>query len=198
MALSPRNHILTLLIVASVAGLMASLLPGANAGGHPAAAATTPEASPVLATSVEILGLVERLGALTFDDLRRLPNQSVQVTYESSTGPERHDFTGVLLYDVLQYVGVVADPGDRTPLLRRYLIVSAHDGYRIVVSGAELDPNFGNVPMLLAWERDGQPLTGEEGPVQLVVPGDSLISRYVYGVARIEVLGIESALEVAG
>jgi hypothetical protein len=120
------------------------------------------------------------------------------VTYETSAGLEQHDFTGVLLYDVLQHVGVIADPSDRTPFLRRYLIVTAHDGYRVVVSGGELDPNVGNVPMLLAWNRDGQPLPGEEGPVQLVVPGDKLVSRYVYGVAQIEVLGIESALEVGG
>ncbi len=94
--------------------------------------------------------------------------------------------------------GVDAEPEDRTSLLRRYLIITATDGYRVVVvvSGGELDPDFGNTPMLLAWERVGQPLTGEERPLELMVPGDRLASRYVYGVVEIEVLGIQSAPEV--
>ena len=199
MRVTLRVRILVLILfVVGIVWAMAAPLHRASAVGRLAAAVGTPEAAPISSDSLELVGLVERPGALTLDNLRRLPHESVDVTYETFASPERHRFTGVRLYDVLQEVGVVAEPGDRTPLLRRYLVVTAKDGYRVVVSGGELDPNFGDVPMLLAWERDGQPLTGEEGPLQLVVPGDKLVSRYVYGVAQIEVLGIESALEVGG
>jgi DMSO/TMAO reductase YedYZ molybdopterin-dependent catalytic subunit len=141
--------------------------------------------------------LVERPGPLPLEELRRLPHESVEAAYETRAGPERHAFTGVHLSGVLRHVGVVAEPGDRTPLLRRYLVVSARDGYRVVLSGGVLDPDFGNAP-LLAWERDGRPLAGDEGPLELVAPGDRLVSRYVWGVVRIEVLGIASAPEVGG
>ena len=50
--------------------------------------------------------------------------------------------------------------------------MSAKDGYHVVLSGDELDPNFGNAPMLLAWEQDGAPLSAEDGPLRLAVPGD--------------------------
>ena len=142
-----------------------------------AALFATPAASPADAAAVEITGLVERPGLLTVPDLRQLPVETVEVSFEVDGSMEQHTFTGVRLYDVLKRVGVVADPGDRTPLLRRYLIVTAKDGYSVVLSGGEIDPEFGNVPMLLAWERDGHTLAGDEGPVQLVVPGDKRISR---------------------
>ena len=56
-----------------------------------------------------------------------------------------------------------------------------------MISGGELDPIFGNTPMLLAWEEDGQPLTSDRGPFCLVVPGDQRGGRQMDGVIRIEV-----------
>lgn len=178
------------------AGMGAALVaPPPGTAGRSVLAAATPVASPEAEQSLEILGLVERPGALGLDDLRGLPQATVTTEYETSRGRERHAYTGVRLYDVLQHVGVVPEPGDRTPLLRRYLVVTAKDGYRVVLSGGEIDPDFGDVPLLLAWERDGKPLPPEEGPLELVAPGDRLVSRYVWGVVRIDVLGIESAPE---
>lgn len=48
------------------------------------------------------------------------------------------------------------------------------------------------MPILLAWEQDGAPLTGEDGPVRLVVPGDTRGGRYVYGVVRIEAFALDA------
>jgi DMSO/TMAO reductase YedYZ molybdopterin-dependent catalytic subunit len=185
-------------LVAAVGAIGLAVMPGSAVVTRPALAAATPQASPAADEALEILGLVDRPGTLGLAALRVLPTETVHVTYEANRGAESHDFTGVRLYDVLQHVGIVAEPGDRTPLLRRYLVITAKDGYRLVVSGGELDPDFGNVPMLLAWERDGQPLTGDEGPLELVAPGDRLVSRYVYGVVQIDVEGIESAPETEG
>jgi len=195
MDVAPRMRALVAVAMAAAVGAVGlAVLPGPAVVARPALAAT-PQASPVTDEALEILGLIERPRRLDLEALSALPTETVHVTYEANRGPESHDFTGVRLYDVLQHVGVVAEPGDRTPLLRRYLVITAKDGYRLVVSGGELDPNFGNVPMLLAWERDGQPLTGDEGPLELVASGDRLVSRYVYGVVQIDVEGIESAPE---
>lgn len=150
------------------------------------------QASPVAtAEVVEITGLVEQPGDLTVPELQQLPTETVEVTYETGSGPERHTFTGTSLFGVIEQRGLQVPPDARNPLLRMYLVVIAKDGYQLVVSGGELDPNFGNAPMLLAWEQDGQPLTGEDGPVRLVIPGDTRGGRYVHGVVRIDVRSIE-------
>ena len=131
------------------------------------AVAATPAASPIAASAeetIEFIGLVTHPGPISVSELQTLPTETVEVTYESGGSPEAHTFTGVRLTDVLEHVGVAGDPATHNPLLRRYLIVTAKDGYQIVVSGGELDPNFGNAPMLLAWEQDGAPLSAEDGP----------------------------------
>ena len=60
-----------------------------------------------------------------------------------------------------------------------------------MISGGELDPLFGDTPMMLAWEEDGRPLTGDRGSVRLVIPGDQRGDRQTDGVVRIEVRGLD-------
>jgi DMSO/TMAO reductase YedYZ molybdopterin-dependent catalytic subunit len=161
--------------------------------GPVAARQATPAAAEEAAgdEAIEITGLVERPGPLRVADLQQLPNQTVEATYESGDRMQSHSFTGTRLFAVLEHAGLAVDADERNPLLRRYLIVTAKDGYQIVLSGGELDPNLGNAPMLLTWEQDGQPLSGEDGPARLVVPGDKRGGRYVYGIVRIDVLSID-------
>jgi hypothetical protein len=71
---------------------------------------------------------------------------------------------------------------------------SPNDGYQVVLSGGEIDPNFGNAPMLLSWDQDGQPLAGDDGPLRLVVPGVLRGGRFVHGIVSIEVRSIEEAV----
>lgn len=161
------------------------------------AAAATPAASPVAASAaetIELVGLVTHPGPILISELQTLPSETVHVDFESGGSPEAHTYTGVRLFDVLAHVGIAGDPATHNPLLRRYLIVTAKDGYQIVVSGGELDPNFGDAPMLLAWEQDGAPLSSEDGPVRLVVPGDRKGGRYIYGIVRIDVRSIDAPL----
>lgn len=150
-------------------------------------------ASPVSGETVEFAGLLDRPASLTVDELQALPTETIDVTYETRGGPEQHTFTGTRLYGVLDSLGFTVGAEERSPLLTRYVVVTAKDGYRVVLSGGELDPGFGNAPMLLAWEQDGAPLVGDDGPIRLVAPGDTRGGRYVYGVVRIEVVGLPSA-----
>lgn len=153
----------------------------------PVLAQSTPVASPAASASIEVTGLVTNPGALTVAALQALPSETVAVTYESGGEPQDHTFTGVRLYDALDHIGFAVDPEGRNPLLPMYLVVTANDGYQLVISGGEIDPNFGNAPMLLAWEQDGAPLEGDQGPLRLVVPGDLRGGRYVHGVVSIDV-----------
>jgi DMSO/TMAO reductase YedYZ molybdopterin-dependent catalytic subunit len=182
--------------IRGVAIMLAALLfvsltgaPGAPSGlAQSAASPAASAASPAAATgSIVFGGLVIHPGQVTVADLQRLPTETVDVTYQSGNGEEHHSFTGVRLWDALSQVGLVAAPDERNPTLTRFVVVTANDGYRVVFSGGELDPNFGHAPILLAWAQDGQPLTGDNGPLRLVVPGDVKGGRYVHGIIRIDV-----------
>ena len=164
------------------------ILAGAIALPLPAVLAqSTPVASPVAAGAIEVTGLVQHPGQVTVADLQALSTETVAVTFESGGEPQDHTFTGVRLIDVIEHLGLAVEPNARNPLLPVYLVVTANDGYQVVVSGGEIDPNFGNVPMLLAWEQDGAPLAGDDGPLRLVVPGDLRGGRYVHGIVSIDV-----------
>lgn len=153
-----------------------------------AAQDASPSASPTAVETFDVGGSVETPLTLTVADLQALDltAETVDVTYESRDVVEDHTFTGVRLLDLLETAGIPAGAQERNPLLGRYVVITAKDGYQVVLSGGELDPNFGATPVLLAWEQDGEALAGDDGPVRLVVPGDRRGGRYVYGVISIE------------
>ena len=150
-------------------------------------AQSTPIASPAVSGAIDVTGRVLRPGPLSVADLQALPSETVDVAFESGGKAQDHTFTGVRLIDVLAYLGLDVDADAHHPLLPMYLVVTANDGYQVVISGGEIDPDFGNVPMLLAWDEDGVPLAGDQGPLRLVVPGDKHGGRNVFGVVTIDV-----------
>lgn len=110
----------------------------------------TPAASPAASQSFTVGGAVTTPPTLTVADLQGLglPSQTVDVTFQSGAEAEDHSFTGVLLVDLLNHAGVPAEA--RNPLLTYYVVITANDGYQVVFSGGELDPNFGNTPVMVA------------------------------------------------
>jgi DMSO/TMAO reductase YedYZ molybdopterin-dependent catalytic subunit len=152
----------------------------------------TPAASPVAGQTLEITGLVDHPLTLTVADLEKLTTQSVDVTFKSGQGDQAHSYTGALLSDVIALASPTYDADVKNQSLHRYLVITANDGYEVVISMGEIDPGFGNQPYLLAWEQDGAALTGTDGPVRLVTPGDIKGGRYVTGVIKIEVRDIDS------
>ncbi|MFD5317394.1 hypothetical protein [Streptomyces sp. NPDC127098] len=136
---------------------------------------------------IRLCGAVRSPGVLRMTDLRALPQHEREVTFACrSGGPRRHCFSGPLLLDVAALAGPAFAPGERRDRLRFLLSVRAGDGHRTVLSWAEIDPEFGNRPILLGVTRDGAPLDGE-GP-QLVVPGDVCGARNVSGIVEVRLL----------
>ena len=143
---APRIVGLALVVLLVGLGVAAIAVPAPGR----AALQATPAASPGATEGVEFSGQVARPGTLTVADLQGLSPETVTVVQETRRGEEEHTFTGVRLYDALELVGLVVGHDERNPLLRRYLVVTAKDGHRLVISGGELDPFFGATPMLLA------------------------------------------------
>jgi len=72
--------------------------------------------------------------------------------------------------------------------LQFIVAVEGSDGYTVDFSYAELLPEIGNRPVLVALDQDGKALTGEGGPAELIVPSDVKPARWVHGIARIVVI----------
>jgi hypothetical protein len=70
----------------------------------------------------------------------------------------------------------------------RVVSVGARDGYRVAFALAELDPSLGNRTVVLADRCNGAPLSAEDGPWRLVVPGESRPARWIRQVDSIRVL----------
>ncbi|GAB7106105.1 hypothetical protein JCM4814A_44190 [Streptomyces phaeofaciens JCM 4814] len=128
------------------------------------------------------------LARLTVADLRAWPQRQVAVSFECATsGTRRHRFTGPLLHDVLADAGPGFDPARRKDRLRFLIAVTGADGHHALLSWAEVDPDFGRAPVLLAVSIDDTPLD-LAGP-QLVLPQDRCGARHISGIDAIRVDG---------
>jgi DMSO/TMAO reductase YedYZ molybdopterin-dependent catalytic subunit len=178
---------------AFAAGIAAILVAG-RARFESSAQEATPRASPpAVFHAIEISGDVASPGMLSVSDLQALPAETVDVRYLLEDGTKvQHTYTGARLWDVLQLAEPLIDPEQPETSLHKYVVLTASDGYVVVISLGEIDPEFGARPYLLAWEEDDRPLSGEQGPAMLVPAGDRTEGRYIWGVVSIDVRSVET------
>ena len=149
-------------------------------------AAARTAAGPV--AELVLAGDLDRPARMTVPDLLAWPQHEADVSFECATsGIRRHRFTGPLLHDVLTAAGPAFDPARRKDRLRFLIAVSSRDGHHALLSWAEIDPDFGRAPVLLAVGIDDTPLD-REGP-QLVLPQDRCGARHISGIDTIRVDG---------
>ncbi|MCK0196361.1 hypothetical protein MWN34_05475 [Ancylobacter sp. 6x-1] len=163
--------------------------PSAAPAATPPASAADPAgtgAALALGTAPLRVGEVLSHEALTIAALKALPSRSLTVTFQTSKGEERARYTGALLWEVL--AGLAPNEG-KHPELHRVVRVTARDGYVVLLSMGELAPDFGDVPALLAYERDGAPL---KAGIRLILPGDTRGARNVVDVTRLDILQLET------
>jgi DMSO/TMAO reductase YedYZ molybdopterin-dependent catalytic subunit len=124
-------------------------------------------------TTLTVKGSVEREITLTIDDLKHLPVQRVDDVRSMrdaagaapSSETTRH-YVGCLLRDVLEHAKPVEKR--RLDFRKSVVIATASDGYRAVFSWAELYLSPGGDGVLVVYDRDGAPLTDDEGKIALV------------------------------
>ncbi|MCX4764969.1 molybdopterin-dependent oxidoreductase [Streptomyces sp. NBC_01275] len=135
-----------------------------------------------------LAGDLSRPARLTVSDLLAWPQHTADVSFECAiSGIQRHRFTGPLLHDVLADAGPGFDPVRRKDRLRFLIAVSGRDGHHALLSWAEIDPDFGRAPVLLAISIDDTPLD-RAGP-QLALPQDRCGARHISGIDAIRVDG---------
>jgi DMSO/TMAO reductase YedYZ molybdopterin-dependent catalytic subunit len=133
---------------------------------------------------VELTGDIARPLRLTVADLRDWPEHEADVSFDcASSGIQHHHFRGPLLYDVLRAARPAFDPASRRERLRFLIAVTGLDGHLALLSWAEIDPDFGRAPVLLATRIDTTPLDAY-GP-QLVLPQDRCGARHISAISAI-------------
>jgi molybdate transport system substrate-binding protein len=125
---------------------------------------------------------------LTVEDLKaNYPSVKKEVTYLSGENSVSASFTGVLLVDILDSAQINLNADVKNDKLSIIIVGTATDKYQAVIAYGEIDPDFGNQPVMVAYEQDGKLIADKEGPIRLIVPGDKRGGRYVSGLVSLEV-----------
>ena len=121
-------------------------------------------------------------------DLAGMPRAQVTTTVRD----QQVTYEGVSLRELLTRAGVPVGEALRGRDLAQAVVVTGADGYRVVFGVAEFDPAFTDRIAILADRRDGNPLTGNEAPFQLVLTGEKRPARWVRQVVSIEIQSLAS------
>src|SRR5262245_38941899 len=125
--------------------------------------------------SIAVTGAVSQPLSLTATDLAAMP----RATATTNSNGLATMYEGVWLSDVLKKAGVPFGAGMRGAALAGYVLASASDGYQVVFSLGELDPDMTDAQFLLADKANGKPLAGQNGAFRLVVPEDKHGARSI-------------------
>lgn len=139
--------------------------------------------------SVALTGPAGQQRTISAAELAAMPHQSAMVAGEK--GPARA-YEGVPLTLLLQSVGAPSGKTLRGPALAEVVVVTASDGYRVVLSLAETDPGVRSAKVLLADRSQGTALGATEGAFRLVVEGDLRPARAARMVTSIRVQALDS------
>jgi DMSO/TMAO reductase YedYZ molybdopterin-dependent catalytic subunit len=152
------------------------------AGSAVGVGAQTP-AAPSVATLV-VAGDVTQPLALQPSDLKTMPRTTVTVTEEG----REIKYEGVLVGELLKRAGAPVGRDLSGKAVASYVRASAKDGYQVVFSLAELDPDFTANDIIVADTIDGKPLFDYQGPLRIVAPHDKRGARSIRMLQKIEVV----------
>lgn len=135
-------------------------------------------------TVLTISGEVTKPLTLQAADLKAMPDTNVTATDRDG---KEHRYSGVPLFDLLKQAGTTLSGELRGKNLIKYVIVRAVDGYEVLFTLPEIDPEFATRTILLADSVDGATLPAGVGPYRIVVPGEKKQAPWVREVKAIEV-----------
>jgi hypothetical protein len=110
-----------------------------------------------------------------------MPVTTESVTYQAAGVPVSDTYTGTTLWNLLADAGGATTTSAKNDILSKYVIATGSDGYKAVFSAGEIDPTFGNQPVLVAYSDTAGQLgpNASDGLARIVVPGDIAGGRYV-------------------
>lgn len=134
-------------------------------------------------------GDVGKPGEWTAERIRRDLGGKVEAVRYTMKG-EEHTARGVPLVALVDASQPRIDPQQKNHRVGFVVVVRARDGYTASFSLGELSPDVGDRKVWLALDVDGKPLSDEEGPVRLLVPGEGMghYRRWMFGITTLTVL----------
>jgi hypothetical protein len=99
-----------------------------------------------------------------------------------------HRYSGVTIADLLIKAGIMLGDSAKSKTINSYIIVTAADNYKAIYTIPEIDPLFATRSIILSNRADKRPLATEDGPFQIVVPGEKKHARWVRQVTGIQVV----------
>jgi hypothetical protein len=117
-------------------------------------------------------------------DFKSFPH--ITVTVENTHANEKETYSGVRLADLFAKLGAPLGKELRGKAMVSYVKASAPDGYAVVFSLAEVDPEFHSGDIIVADQMNGQPLDARSGPFKLVASEDKRPARWVRNVTTLE------------
>lgn len=111
---------------------------------------------------------------------------TVETVWDREHGGAPRRYRGVPVQRLLSDAGMFY-MADGDALLSRVIVATSADGRRAVLAAGECGPRFAETPAIVALERDGIPLTADEGPARLVVPYDLGPDRRVRSLVSLDV-----------
>jgi DMSO/TMAO reductase YedYZ molybdopterin-dependent catalytic subunit len=138
----------------------------------------------VTAPTVKITGEVSTPLEIKLSDLQQY--SQAQIKYKDKDG-NYHNYSGVVLADLLQKAGVPLGKELRGKNLAKFVVAEGSDGYQAVFALAELDNGFTDRQVILATTIDGKPLAATEGPFRIIVQDEKKQARCVRMVTAIKV-----------
>ena len=115
-------------------------------------------------------------------DFRALPHISITVHNSHTNAAET--YSGVPLATLLETVNAPLGKALHGEAMTSYVVATGSDGYSVVLSLAEIDPEFHAGQVLVADARDAKPLE-KNGPFQLIVSDDKRPARWVHNLNSI-------------
>ena len=113
-----------------------------------------------------------------------LPHRNLRVAEDTG---DSITVSGVLLWDVLQHVGIPSEQASGRQRAATYLRLQGADGQVAVIALVEIDPGFSKRLALVADRRNGHLLDETEGPLRVIIPDDARHARWIRGLASITV-----------
>lgn len=138
--------------------------------------------------SISFSGEIPRPFVLSLEDLKALPQSQVSAQDKDE---EVHTYQGVLLVDLLKKAGLEFGIGLKGKNQAQYLLVEAADGYKVIFSLPEIDPEFSGKQILVAHSRDNILLEEGDGPFRFVVPEEQLYARWIRQVTNVKLVKLE-------
>lgn len=117
------------------------------------------------------------------------PVKTASVTYQAAGVPVSDSYTGTTLWDLLATAGGAITTMAKNDILSKYVIATGSDGYQATFSLGEIDPTFGNQPILVAYADTAGQLGphASDGLARMVVPSDIAGGRYVSDLVSLRV-----------